>query len=90
MKTIEEIYEIEPRLRKLFAEIPSIMAQINDCIDPFFGNWAKVKRVFSELVGYDAAKEELRSPEDYGTVYRCFFAEAERNEPEWIKSWNRS
>jgi hypothetical protein len=93
MKTIEEIYEIEPRLRAQFAEIPRIMNERNDCVDPFFGNWAKIKRAFSELVGYFGVAEEkpeLCSSTDYNTVYRHFFAEAERNEPEWMKEWNRS
>lgn len=74
--SIEEIYRLEPRLEKLYGEIPKLMS-------PRAGwwwdlGWSDIKQKFSRLVGMFAERADLASSVDYDLIYRHFLAEAER------------
>ena len=76
MKTFEDVCKVEPRLKDLFAEIPSIL----DAHQNFWTNWAKIKANMSTLVGWGAANPALTGSDIYDIAYQTLLAEAERHD----------
>jgi hypothetical protein len=74
--TFDEIAGIEPRLKALFDEVPSIMQGDGE---PWW-LWSKIKTRMSRLVGWEAENRALSG--DYDLVFRTLFAEAERCNPD--------
>lgn len=79
MKTIDQIYAIEPRLRELFNSIPDIMANhAIAAVSSEWGRWSYIKKRLSQLVGFEGQASELCNADDYDTVFQAFLKEAER------------
>ena len=74
MKTFEDICKVEPKLKALFGQIPSIL----DAHQNFWINWAKIKANMSTLVGWGAVNPDLTGSDVYDIAYQALLAEAER------------
>ncbi|MDX9804175.1 MAG: hypothetical protein RBS96_09290 [Dehalococcoidales bacterium] len=71
MKTLNEIFAIEPRLKKLEGEAIGLSGH-HTSPEQFWYRYLKPKML--KLVGYGADKEELSSSEVYDTVYHHFIS----------------
>jgi hypothetical protein len=74
-RTFEEIIAIEPRVKALFDEIPSIM-QEDDAPQRL---WSKIKMRLYVLVGWEAENRAVSG--DWDLAFKTLLAEAERCNP---------
>ena len=69
----EDICQIEPRIERLRARIPTIMATTTN----YWRGWFAIKKAFSKMVGWNAKDERLSSSECYDSVYHRMINEAD-------------
>jgi hypothetical protein len=80
--TFDQICELEPRLRKLYDEIPRLLPSLMEAENGnFWMCWSRLKAMMSALVGWSAENERVQSPQCYDVAYSACFDRAESCAP---------